>query len=409
MPPPETNPAHIYRACLRECGYLRLPECRAYMREFTIQKFRNFIPRQSPRKRRDGRTDNEPPKSHLPPEKIVRLLQLARKFAAVIKRANGGYSTSLEKVLRMTYGRVGPQKFTLLEGFLNNDNDEINRDVTSSNIRGDDDGLQRLLDDDESEAEEWVDDKDTLYPSLTPTVSTTTFTTFYKPAASKKPSASPLVEENPPPWKQDLSPRLQALLASQSNEQPHFSRVGATNRVKLKFNPPAQTIWGKPLPMSRYKNQRMKWYDSNMKAALPPLETQEAYWALHDLVSGKRDIPPPIPRRPSPRKTPEEIEAESLHEQSEIILQGPKSGPRLKDWQSGRPHEITARFLQKMLSRVVLMQTPLVGKAAPGTSTEADSGLVVYWDDGLSRDRSSRAQERIQVPVPDTQAELLFT
>src|SRR6201995_5594161 len=110
MPLPETNPAHIYRACLRECGYLPLPQCRLYMRKFTVERFRNFIPRQSPGAGKLHGINKGPAPPVLPPEKIDRLLHLARKYASVLKHANQGFDTQLEKVLRMSYGRVGPHK-----------------------------------------------------------------------------------------------------------------------------------------------------------------------------------------------------------------------------------------------------------------------------------------------------------
>ncbi len=407
MKPPEHNPVHIYRACIRECTYLPLPQCRSHMRKFTEEKFRALIPRR-------------PPGTRLPqyaPEKASHLLKLARKYAALLKHANQGYSVQLEKVLRITYGRTGPDKYELLKKFLyptgadvhgrpatllidehgTDDNESLQPKKTRRTDR-----LEDVLR--EAEGSEDTTEVDTLYPSLSPTISTTTFETFYTAAKSPKPP----VEEQPPKWKLDLPPRLQALLVSQTTEQGHFTRVGDSFQVKLKFAPPTQTIWGKPLPFSRYKNQRIKWYNHNMQAALPPLETEEEYQDVHDLVTGKKEMSAFIPRRTPAMVTVEDTVQEYFEEQSDLILDGPKAGPRSKDWQEGRPHEITPRFLQRMLSRVVLSQTPLVKAAAPEIKTEADSGLVFYWDDGLSRERQGRADESAQKVVLPQQADLLF-
>ncbi|EXJ54081.1 hypothetical protein A1O7_09418 [Cladophialophora yegresii CBS 114405] len=416
MPPPESNPLHIYRACLRECSYLPLPQCRSYMRKFTIEKFRSFIPRRSGRNK-PGRKNNPGNAPVLAPETVTHLLRLARKYAAVLRHANHGHTPQLQKVLRMTYGRVGPHKYKLLAKFLNPSADTAGGRSTLLmepdgeeedgekvlNDPGGDDGLEELLEDEEAAEDAGsTPEKDTLYPSLCPTVSTTAFTTFYKEA--KVPD--PPVEEKPPSWKLDVPPRLQALLVSQSHEQPHFTRVGSSRRVRLRFSPPTHTIWGKPLPFSRYKNQRIKWYKHNMQAALPPLESEAAYWEVHNLVTGRTEFPAPIPRRTSARLSAEDDLRESLQKQSSLLLEGPSFGSRLKGM--GRRHEITPRLLQRMLSRVVLSQTPLVKTAAPGTKTEADSGVVIYWDDGMSHQRYSRAQERIREPVPEKQAGLLF-
>ncbi|KIW63209.1 hypothetical protein PV04_10073 [Phialophora macrospora] len=416
MHPPESNPVHIYRACLRECSYLPLPQCRSYMRQFTIDKFRRFIPRRSGKIKRNN-VGNFPV---LAPEKVTHLLRLARKYAAVLRRANEGHTGQLEKVLRMTYGRVGPNKYRLLAKFLypgaeaagerptllvNHGSKAEEGRAKSSRRPGGDDGLEELLEDDQdADDADSPPEMDVLYPSLSPTVSTTAFQSFYKEA--KVPD--PPIEERPPTWKLDLPPRLQALLVSQSMEQPHFTRVGSSPRVRLKFSPPTHTIWSKPLPFSRYKNQRIKWYNHNMQAALPPLESETEYWEVHNLVTGKKELPAFIPRRTPARPRVEDALREFFEEQSSLILEGPRLGSRLKDLQKGRAHEITPRLLQRMLSRVVLSQTPLVKTAAPGAKTEADSQLVFYWDDGMSHNRHSRLEERIHEPVPEKQAELLF-
>jgi hypothetical protein len=390
------------------------------MRQFTIDKFRSFIPRRPARTKLDKRNNVE----HIPvlaPETATHLLRLARKYAAVLRRANQGHTTQLEKVLRMTYGRVGPNKYRLLAKFLypsaeaagerptllidHSGGEEEDGRAKSPRRPCGDDGLEKLLEDDQdTDDADSPPEKDTLYPSLSPTVSTTTFKTFYEVANVPDPP----VEEKPPKWKLDLPPRLQALLESQSIEQPHFTRAGSSPRVRLKFSPPTHTIWGKPLPFSRYKNQRIKWYNHNMQAALPPLESETEYWEVHDLVTGKKEFPAPIPRRTPARPSVEDALQEFFEEQSSLILEGPGFGSRLKDVRKGRPHEITPRLLQRMLSRVVLSQTPLAKTAAPDARTEADSGLVFYWDDGMSHNRQSRVEERMHEPVPEKQAELLF-
>ncbi|KAJ9614224.1 hypothetical protein H2200_002360 [Cladophialophora chaetospira] len=373
------------------------------MRRFTIDKFRNLIPRRP--------VGTKLPE--YPPERVARLLKLARKHASVLKHANEGYTTQLEKILRNTWGRSGPRKYDLLTKYLYPSAKEasgdppkllLDRNGNETDVRESDDGgdLEESPETDEDVEEET--EADTLYPSLSSTVSTTTFTTFYKEAKAPKPP----VEEKPPKWKLDLPPRLQALLASQENEQTHFARIGSAPRVKLKFSPPARTIWNKPLPFSRYKNQRIKWYNHNMLAALPPLETEADYWDLHDLVTGKKEMPPLIPRRTPAKVSEEDLVQGTLEEESDLILEGPKPGPRLKDFQRGRPHEITPRFLQRMLSRAVLSQTPLVKTAAPGTQTEADSGLVFFWDDGIQLGQQEKATEMREKPVLGRQAELLF-
>ncbi|KIW94755.1 uncharacterized protein Z519_04732 [Cladophialophora bantiana CBS 173.52] len=437
MPPPETNPLHIYRACLRECSYLPLPQCRAYMRKFTIDGFRRWIPPKDCVGRSCSKAHSAGGR-HLAPEKVTRLLHQARKLASILRHANQGYIVPLENVLRMAYGRKGPRKYELLAQFLNpalpasEGGARLLRDKMGQNIPtvadaislpSSDLGGDELLAADVEEEDEIpkvTTEEDTLYPSLFPTITTTQGGTSgpctEHPTSNTSVPAAPRPPRKPDSpkeekWKLDLPPRLLALIASQASEQVYFARVGAHLKVKSRFNPPQTTIWGTPLPQSRYKNLRIKWYNHNIKAVLPPLPEDE-YRELHDLVSGKKEMKKPliIPRRRTPAPVSVEDTAQSLLErQSCLILEGPQPGPRLKDWRSGRPHEITPRLLRRLLSRVVLKQTPLVKTATPATKAAAgELGLVFYWDDGISVDEMGKSEQKMSKSLGDRQASLLF-
>ncbi|EXJ71011.1 uncharacterized protein A1O5_06004 [Cladophialophora psammophila CBS 110553] len=437
MPPPETNPLHIYRACLRECSYLPLPQCRAYMRKFTIDGFRRWIPPKDPVGRSRSKAHGAGGR-HLTPEKVTRLLHQARKLASILQHANQGYIVPLENVLRMTYGRKGPRKHELLAQFLNpalpasEGGTRLLRDTNGQNIPTVADamsptrsnlGVDELLVEDAEEEDETpkaITEQDTLYPSLFPTITTaqggTSGPRTENPRSNTLVPTAPRLPGKPDSpkeekWKLELPPRLLALIASQASEQVYFARVGAHLKVKSRFNPPQTTIWGTPLPRSRYKNLRIKWYNHNIKAVLPPLPEDE-YRELHDLVSGKKEMKKPfiIPRRRTPAPVSVEDTAQSLLErQSSLILEGPQPGPRLKDWRRGRPHEITPRLLRRLLSRVVLKQTPLVKTATPGTKAAVgDPGLVFYWDDGMSVDEMGKSEQKMSGSLRDRQACLLF-
>ncbi|KIW83109.1 hypothetical protein Z517_02353 [Fonsecaea pedrosoi CBS 271.37] len=424
MPPPETNPLHIYRACLRECTYLPLPQCRTYMRKFTIDSFRRWIPRnkgpegKSRTARRGGGSGGGGRQQDLPPEKVTRLLHQARKLASILRHANQGYINPLENVLRMTYGRKGPRKYDLLEKFLQHpagptskgdqgplkDREKPNPSTAEAPltdaVRSAGVGLDEVLRDDAEEISESTIDKETLYPSLLPTVTTA-------PHDNSAPRSSTKRKLPNDKWKHEIPPRLLALITSQAGEQIYFTRVGAHLKVKPRFNPPQTTIWGTPLPQSRYKNLRIKWYNHNIKAVLPPLPEDE-YQELHDLVSGKKEVGPFVTRRRPTRTSTEDMEQSWLECQSSLILEGPQPGSRLKDWHIGRPHEITPRLLRRLLSRVVLKQTPFAKSAAPNTKEAADIGLVFYWDDGMSRDEMEKAQRKISESLRGRQSRLLF-
>lgn len=359
-PRPITNPLHLYRHCLREASYLPLPSCRAYVKDYIVSSFRRWLPKHGPK---PGKSNTG---LEITFQKQVKLLHRGRKFCSMLRRANDGNLSPLEKVLRMTYGRAGPRRHQLLQNFAASATPTINISP------------------------------DVALRSTAPDKS-------HPPDSASPSSTAPITTPPTSSEKHTPSPTLLALLDSQASEQHHFSRMGSNLRVKVRFNPPATTTWGKPLPRSRYANLKHKWYLSNLKAVYPPLPEPE-YAELHDMVSGRRKIPPLVPRRARPKEEDEDAN-EELERQSDFILQGPKPGPRTKDLQGGLPHKITPRLLQRLLSRAVLKQTPLVRVSAE--KANAKPNLFFQWDDGWSRQKMLDRDTMFPSTTP-RQTDLLF-
>jgi hypothetical protein len=473
MPLPEFNPLHIYRACLRECSYLPLPECRSYLKQFTTSKFREAIDRLS--KSHDGsvskiQSPRQGERRTLVTDTISQALHRARKHAALLRHANEGYLHALEKVLRMTWGRTGMRKYELLAKYIYPDKtftsfpppiwmnsqgkischggdkpdsaddlvlDEFEappagtgasdpsllptvslekneaEDIVSGILNGK--GLQDALS--EESVAEPSETTTSVANSEEPTPSVTTFTELYKVATGQK---RVFLERDPPDWKRDLLPHLEALIESQSSEQHRWIRVGVRRDVKTKFKPPPFTIWKKPLPLARYKNLRIKWYNYNLETALPPLETEEEYWALHDYVTGKRAIADPPRRRSASAVSEDDLKQKQLEADAAYLVEGPT--PYQKQ-PPGNPHEITTQLLRSLLSRAVLAQTPLVkatkNPCEPETQpmgqnerrllqAQAASGLSFLWANGLSDIKLQKLEELISEPLPAQQNDLLF-
>lgn len=357
------------------------------------------------------------------------LLHSGRKFHSILQRANAGYPRSMEKILRMTYGRTGRRRYELLNCYA---------DQTATEIQG------------------------------TPPTSMTTVHPPPEPVSHKL-SAS---------W--EMPPAIEALMKSQVSQQSQFIRSGTNYRVRLPFMPkPALNIRGDPICSSRRKNMLHAWYLSNVRAVMPPLPEQE-YAALRRLVIGQDPMPAPPPRRPRARvpvavhdhgyaqsddKDLDEWLREEdeqvanlktlaatqllclaqplshLHPQtpSSLVVEGPQCGPHPKDIYDGRPRRWDARNLRRLLQRAVLTQTPVVAKTAAAVATvhqePAGAGtgaaaaaaavdrrgdqspnrsrpqkpkqpLAFLWDDGCSRHQLHRAN--INPPISPTQAHLLF-
>lgn len=120
-----THPAHLYRALLRECTYLPLPQCRSFIKQHVTDSFRRWLPKykNKPGKTNTGREIDFP--------RQVRLLHRGRKFHSTLARANDGHLGPLETVLRMTYGRTGPRRYQLLDRFTHPtvSSDELSKDA----------------------------------------------------------------------------------------------------------------------------------------------------------------------------------------------------------------------------------------------------------------------------------------
>ncbi|KAI1612817.1 hypothetical protein EDD36DRAFT_246108 [Exophiala viscosa] len=383
-----TNPSHLYRALLREATYLPLPQCRSTTKSYITTSFRRWTPKYTTPKTNTG--------NDIDFLKHVQLLSRGRKFLSTLKRANEGYTTPLEKVLRMTYGRIGPRRYTLLNKFTYPPPPPPRPVSTAQDLFSE---LEAIPDLQDPKALPGAANHTPSPPGLT---TTHDLSTALQELKDLKPIRK-RDKEDPSPEKWTLQPRLEALLTSQINIQETFERTGRrVPKVKTKFKPPETNIWGTPLPKCREKNLKHEWYNNNLKAALPPLPEPE-YQELHDMVTGVKKMPCQPKRRTRARQSSDPKEQELLEKQSSLVLEGPKPGPRLKDFEHGRPHKITPRLLRRLLGRTVLKQSPLVKTTDP---EKTKAGLVFTWDDGYTVPRVE--EKKLITPTNNTQSSLLF-
>ncbi|KAL6248093.1 hypothetical protein RBB50_005441 [Rhinocladiella similis] len=394
-----TNPTHLYRSLLREATYLPLPQCRTFIKNHITTSFRRYLPKYH----------NQEPKSRsgnpITFERQTKLLHRGRKFLSSLRRANEGYTAHVEKVLRMTYGRIGPRRYALLEPWLQtapSPDDAQSSDQDSESKSGPNPGTEAGTDpekgtpvqntkrENKGGAKTQADEKGTPKAVDKP-----------EPTASLSPRREAYFSSQLA--KYNISPNMRALLVSQATEQSKFDRANRpSGKIRPNFKPPQTTIWDTPLPPSRVKNLKREWYHANIGAASPPLP-QEEYNALHDLVSGKTQFPPVPRRRPRAQRNEADQRQEEADGQSALILEGPTPGLRFKDYTDGRPHKMTPRLLRHLLSRAVLKQTPVVKVTEPGWSA---SNLAFHWDDALTRERYETST--LTSPITQRQSDLLF-
>jgi Complex 1 protein (LYR family) len=101
---------HIYRTLLRECTYLPDPNSRGYIKSWVQDAFRRYLPR-DPTKVRCKPVE-------INPKQEIVVLHKARQLSQLLRRANEGYPTPFEKVLKWTYGRIGERRHFLTSQLL---------------------------------------------------------------------------------------------------------------------------------------------------------------------------------------------------------------------------------------------------------------------------------------------------
>ncbi|KAJ5263590.1 hypothetical protein N7478_011195 [Penicillium angulare] len=196
---------HLLRATLQECSYLPDPIARTYMRSYVLDRYRRAF------------------ESKIPEEKLTRS---AKKGLSMLQRANEGYPKPLDKVMLMSYGRIGKRRHELIAQLLK---PEAPIDTNS---------LRELITSVPNYQDGW----------------------------------------EPPQI-------VTRLLKSQMN---HGVATASRLRPQLKHVVPAipeTNSWGRPVAQSRRANIRRKWYIDTLYSLLPPLPEQEL-GILNSLMAG---------------------------------------------------------------------------------------------------------------------------
>ena len=120
-----------------------------------------------------------------------------------------------------------------------------------------------------------------------------------------------------------------------------------------------KNVWGRAMPRNRVRNKKRKWYEDVMRRVMVPLPERERE-SLRRLVVGEEEVKL---RERRVRVTTEEEERD-----------GGRTGEETYKSQRGisRPHELTARYLKRLLMGV-LKECPVL--------EEVDGKLKVRWFD----------------------------
>ena len=229
---------NLFRALLREASYLPDPASRTYFKAHIASRFRDYCPRTSNSKSRSKGSEEAhaetPPNSHVRQKRTTRMLAQGRQELVFLKKANAGCTTSLQKVLELTYGRRGRRKHVLLKDV------QLPQPMPMDNK-----DLERLVEALQSEG---------------------------NPMKSSKPRL-PL-----------FSDKFIALVKSQMRQKHAlFSKpVPKSNSPQV----PETNTWGRPMPVVRVKNITKRWYADTLERLMPPLPEEE-WKRLQGLATGR--------------------------------------------------------------------------------------------------------------------------
>lgn len=211
-----SDPLHLYRALLRQCTYLPDPAARSYMQKCVKARYR------------------DPSRVPLGSQRETAPQLKARKALSLLLRANAGHPKPLERILLLTYGRIGKRRHELM------------RFLREPNVPTDSNALAEL-----SLAE-----------------------------LDKKPG---------------LTEKMKVMIKSQK-ALGRFGPSDRPKAKRIQPEIPEFNSWGRPLPQKRVKNLKRKWYADLLDSIVAPLPEPE--WdRLRNLAVGQQTWEGLLPKR----------------------------------------------------------------------------------------------------------------
>ena len=170
------------------------------------------------------------------------------------------------------------------------------------------------------------------------------------------------------------------LLQNQTQVQGSLGRKHTVyGKLKPSITVPVLNKQGKPFPTCREPGLINRWYKKNADLLLLPLEEKE-WLEMYELATNNKFQPGP--RRTMARTT---SKIAHMHEWNvdpasigSISTQKPAEHARFSVKRLvGNPHVMTARFIQRRISRTILQTTPMVA-----TNSETNR-LASRWESGI--------------------------
>ncbi|CAO2653799.1 Nn.00g032100.m01.CDS01 [Neocucurbitaria sp. VM-36] len=317
---------HLLRALLREASYLPDATARAYFRQYIVNRYKAYQPKQNATasfdvqavdkfrhrsfKRRQVAIINE---------RTRPLLRKGQKGLNFLRRANQGEIPCLQKVLFFAYGRLGRRKYTLLDSLLKPD--PIMQDHVGP-LPGDEGPapLQKLYYSNKRYLQYFDAPKPTSKTHHTINIS-------------------------------DRFSRLRAVIKSQYQK-------GISIRRELKspaFVTSINNAWERPMPIKRARNNARRWYADTLTTLLPPLPNEE--WDhLHAIIMREKHVDFAKRRKPGRMLNPEsknDDERFTTTAEEGLALHTPSRADKPAGMQ--RPHTINVKFMRRLYTKLLML------------------------------------------------------
>ncbi|KAF2108893.1 hypothetical protein BDV96DRAFT_503785 [Lophiotrema nucula] len=316
---------HLLRALLRAATYLPDAHARTFLRRYIVHRFKVHQPAQNATStaavQNQERYFHGGGRRRKPSviEERTRLMQRkARKGLNYLQRANQGHYACLQKILMLTYGRIGPRRYALLDKLLQPDSSPDGRDSLDESSP-----LQKLY------------------------YSNKRFLQFFDAPAKISDSEISISIS-------DRYSKLRSTIVTQRMSGISIGRSMKSDKVIA----PSKNAWQRAMPMSRARNIVRRWYAETMTKLLPPLPEHE--WdELRAYATGQKRCEASIKRRTPVGNLSSQatLASQSAIDQGLVLA---KPSRALKPGGLSRPHAITPHFMRRMYGKILCLSCKLV-------------------------------------------------
>ncbi|KAJ4364719.1 hypothetical protein N0V83_009316 [Neocucurbitaria cava] len=314
---------HLLRALLREATYLPDATARTYFRQYVVNRYKAYQPKQNATASFDVQAVEKYRHRSFKRRQIAiindrtrPLLRKGQKGLNFLRRANQGEIPCLQKILYFAYGRMGRRKYALLDSLLKPD---LTVDGHAEPLPGSEElaPLQKL----------YYSNKRYLQY-------------FDAPTPSSKTNYTIRIS--------DRYSRLREVIKSQYQK-------GVKIRRELKSSAlvtPINNVWERPMPIKRARNNVRRWYAATLSALLPPLPNDE--WDnIRAMILKEKHISFAKRRKPVLEPEPADEERFAIAIEEGLALYTPSRANKPAGLH--RPHTINVKFMRRLYTRLLML------------------------------------------------------